>query len=105
LRERLLTRSTDDFAIAVLAMWSWIADILTFYQERAANEAYLRTAILPESVTSLAALLGYKIAPGAAAQADLVFLLEPNARLTIPAGLRVQSVPGPNEKPQKFETS
>ena len=104
LRNRLLTRSTDDFAIALLAMWSYIGDILTFYQERIANEAYLRTALLQESVVQLAALLDYKPAPGAAAEADLAFFLDKNKQVQIPVGFRVQSVPGQNEKPQKFET-
>jgi uncharacterized phage protein gp47/JayE len=104
LRDRWLTRSTDDFDIALLAMWAYVADILTFYQERIANEAYLRTALLQESVTALAALLDYKPAPGSAAEADLAFFLEQTKKLTIPVGLRVQSVPGQNEKPQKFET-
>ena len=104
LRNRLLTRSTDDFAIALLAMWSYIGDILTFYQERIANEAYLRTALLQESVVQLAALLDYKPAPGAAAETDLAFFLDKNKQVQIPVGFRVQSVPGQNEKPQKFET-
>lgn len=104
LRQRWLVRSTDDFGIALLAMWAYIADILTFYQERTANEAYLRTAVLQQSVTAVAALLDYKPAPGAAAEADLAFFLQPNAQLQIPVGLRVQSVPGQNQKPQKFET-
>ena len=104
LRERLLTRNTDDFGIALLAMWSYLGDILTFYQERIANEAFLRTALFQESINSLAALLGYKPAPGAAAEADLAFVLEDGKQLTIPIGQLVQSVPGPNEKPQKFET-
>src|SRR5947199_2352805 len=104
LRERWLTRSTDDFDIALLAMWAYVADILTFYQERIANEAYLRTALLQESVTALAALLDYKPAPGSAAEADLAFFLDKNKQVQIPVGLRVQSVPGQNEKPQKFET-
>ncbi len=104
LRARWLTRSTDDFDIALLAMWAYVADILTFYQERTANEAYLRTALLQEDITALAALLDYQPAPGAAAEADLAFFLDLNKKLTIPVGLRVQSVPGQNEKPQKFET-
>ena len=104
LRERLLTRSTDDFSIALLAMWAYVSDILTFYQERIANEAYLRTALLQESVVRLAALLDYKPAPGSAAEADLAFFLDKNKQVQIPVGLRVQSVPGQNEKPQKFET-
>src|SRR5262249_41675902 len=104
LRERWLTRSTDDFAIGLLAMWAYVGDILTFYEERIANEAYLRTAISQESVQMLAALLDYRPAPGAAAEADLAFFTELNQKVQIPIGLRVQSVPGQNEKPQKFET-
>jgi hypothetical protein len=104
LRTRLLTRKTDDFAIILLAMWAYLGDILTFYQERIANEAFLRTAILQESIVQLAALLDYKPAPGAAAEADLAFFLDKNKQVQIPIGLRVQSVPGQNEKPQKFET-
>jgi len=105
LRQTWLTRSTDDFGIAVLAMWAYVADILTFYQERIANEAYLRTAILQESVQRLAALLDYEPAPGSAAEADLAFFVEAGKQVQIPIGLRVQSVPGQGEKPQKFETS
>jgi uncharacterized phage protein gp47/JayE len=104
LRDRLLTRSMDDFGMALLAMWSCVGDILTFYQERIANEAYLRTALFQESIASLAALLGYRPAPGAAAEADLAFFLEDGKQATIPIGLLVQSVPGQDEKPQKFET-
>ncbi len=104
LRQTWLTRSTDDFGIDLLAMWAYVADILTFYQERIANEAYLRTALLQESVIRLAALLDYKPAPGSAAEADLAFVVQAGQQVQIPIGLRVQSVPGQNEKPQKFET-
>src|SRR5205823_3709397 len=91
-------------AISVLDMWAYLADILTFYQERTANEAYLRTALLKESVQRLAGLLDYRPAPGAAAVVLVAFTLEPARKLLIPAGQRVQSVPGENEKAQKFET-
>ena len=104
LRGRLLTRSTDDFGIALLAMWAYMGDILTFYQERIANESFLRTALFQESIASLAALLGYTPAPGAAAEVDLAFFLEDGKQVNVPVGLLVQSVPGQNEKPQKFET-
>jgi hypothetical protein len=39
-------RSSDDLGIAFIDMWAYLCDILTFYQERIANEHYLRTAIL-----------------------------------------------------------
>ncbi len=104
LRSYWTARNTSDYGIALLAMWAYVADILTFYQERIANEAFLRTALQPESVTALAALLGYKPSPGVAAEADLAFFLDKLKQVQIPIGLRVQSVPGQNEKPQKFET-
>jgi hypothetical protein len=97
-------RDEHDYGIALLAMWAYLADILTFYNERIANETYLRTAVHRESVMRLAALLDYRPAPGAAAVTYLAFTLEKGKTLTIPERLRVQSVPGPDEKPQKFET-
>ncbi|HSU39590.1 MAG TPA: baseplate J/gp47 family protein, partial [Polyangiaceae bacterium] len=100
----LTTRASDDPAIALLDLWAYVGDILTFYQERFANEAFLRTAREEQSVTWLAALLGYRPAPGAAAQTYVAFTLEPGKSVEIPVGLRVQSVPGQHEEPQKFET-
>jgi len=97
-------RSSDDFGIAFIDMWAYLCDILTFYQERTANEAYLRTAILPESVRKLAGLLDYRPSPGASASVDLAFIAEKDKQVSIPLQLQVQSVPGQNEKPQKFET-
>ena len=35
--------SSHDFSIALLDAWAAVADVLTFYQERLANESYLRT--------------------------------------------------------------
>src|SRR5262249_35805662 len=46
----LTTRDVDDFAIALIDAWATVADVLTFYQERIANESYLRTATEMRSV-------------------------------------------------------
>jgi hypothetical protein len=105
----LRTRDTSDFSIALLDAWSVVCDILTFYQERFANEAYLRTAVSQRSVFELARLVGYVPSPGVAASDILAFTLSsaPGSpdNVLIPAGTRVQSVPGPGERPQVFETS
>lgn len=102
-------REDDDFGVALIDLWAYVADVLTFYQERTANEAYLRTARHRDSLRRLAALLDYRPAPGVAATAYLAFLLQaptPSSPETvIRPGLRVQSVPGQDEKPQKFETT
>jgi hypothetical protein len=105
----LRTRDTTDFSIALLDAWAVILDILTFYQERFANEAFLRTAVGQRSVFELAALVGYAPSPGVAASTTLACTLSTvrgspdNVR--IPAGTRVQSIPGPGQTPQVFETS
>ncbi len=100
----LSTRQSDDYAITILELWSAIADILTFYQERSANEAFLRTASLRDSVLRMARMIGYELAPGSAATALLSFTADKGKQVQIPVGLRVQSVPGQDEKPQKYET-
>ena len=105
----LRTRDTTDFSIALLDAWAVALDILTFYQERFANEAYLRTAVDQRSVLELAGLVGYLPSPGVAASAALAFTLSsaPGSpdNVLIPAGSRVQSVPGPGQTAQIFETS
>src|SRR6185312_4491334 len=41
---KLTTRDPGDPSIAVLDAWAVVGDILTFYQERIANEGFLGTA-------------------------------------------------------------
>jgi hypothetical protein len=105
----LRTRDPGDFSIALLDSWATVLDILTFYTERLANEAFLRTAVEQRSVTDLAALVGYVPSAGVAASATLAFTLATApgspASVLIPAGTRVQSVPGPGQTAQVFETS
>jgi len=102
---RLKTRDRDDAAIAWLDSWATVAEVLTFYQERIANEGYLRTATERRSILELARLVGYRLRPGVAATVYLAFELEKNQNVEIPKGVRAQSLPGPGEMPQPFETS
>jgi hypothetical protein len=100
----LHTRIDSDYAITVLDLWAIVADVLTFYQERIANEGYLRTSRLRDSLLRLTRLIDYNLRPGLAATTLLSFTLEKNSAFTLAAGFQVQSVPGPGETPQKFET-
>lgn len=100
----LTTRESDDYAITILELWAAVGDVLTFYQERTANEFYLRTARERDSVLRLARLLDYRLAAGLAATVDLAFTLDDRAATRIPVGLKVMSVPGQDERPQFFET-
>jgi hypothetical protein len=104
--QKLKTRDSSDPAIALLDAWAMVADVLTFYQERIANEGYLRTATERRSIVELARLVGYKPRPGVAASVYLAYTLDDKSEpVEIPAGAKAQSVPGPGELPQTFETS
>jgi hypothetical protein len=122
---QLKARETNDFTIALLDSFSTVADVLTFYTERYQNESYLRTAQERLSVLNLAALVGYQMSPGVAASTYLAFTLDPTsgaygsvlaapttaqvlpdsaANVLVDVGTRVQSIPGPGETAQTFET-
>ncbi len=92
-----------DLALQMVEWWAYLADILTFYNERIANQSYLRTADLPESVQRLIRLLGYRPRPGIGATGVLAALLNGAAPFTLPQGLQLQSKPGPGKQPQLFE--
>lgn len=104
----LTIRDDDDSSIALIDAWACVLDVLTFYQERIANEGFLPTAVERSSVLELARAIGYELKPGVAASTFLAFTLE-NAPgtpgyATIDKGVKVMSIPGQNEKPQTFET-
>jgi hypothetical protein len=129
----LTTRSDDDPTIALLDAWSVVLDVLTFYQERIANEGFLRTATEHRSVLELARAIGYELNPGVSAGTYLSFIIEdvigspsvaplptgpktPSAPtqgastynagiVTLPVGTQVQSVPPQGQTSQTFETS
>ena len=103
------TRVDADLTIALLDAWATVADVLSFYTERIANEGFLRTATEFRSVQELAHSIGYEPRPGVAAGTYLAFTVEdgpgaPND-VPIPAGTRAQSNPDGDELPQTFETS
>jgi len=109
---RLTTRETDDPAIGLLDAAALVADVLSFYSERIANEGFLRTAIERMSVLELARQIGYELGPGVAAETYLAFNVEDRAvqpgrpaDALVPKGTRVQSLPTGGGFPQTFETA
>ncbi|MDF0515742.1 putative baseplate assembly protein [Bradyrhizobium yuanmingense] len=101
----LKTREPEDPAIALLDAWAMVADVLTFYQERIANEGFLRTAVERRSVLELATLVGATLRPGVSATVNVAYTLDQNSAATIPVGSRVQSLPVQDQLPQMFEVS
>jgi hypothetical protein len=105
---KLTTREDDDPVIAILDAWAVTLDVLTFYQERIANEGFLRTATERRSLLELARTIGYELRPGVAASTWLAFTLDGSPgsppEVIIPGGTRAQSLPTKTELPQSFET-
>src|SRR5687768_4171661 len=64
--QALTTRALDDPAIALLDACAITADVLSFYQERIANEGFLGVATERRSVLELARAIGYELTPGVA---------------------------------------
>lgn len=82
---------TGDFGMLLVDMMSYIGDNQSYYQDRAASEAFLGTATLPESVLQLSALLGYTPAAALAATTTVTFASDASASaaIDIPAATQV----------------
>ncbi|WP_313341514.1 putative baseplate assembly protein [Stenotrophomonas sp.] len=104
--QALTTRDPADPALALLDAWACVGDVLTFYQERIANEGYLRTAVQRRSLVELARLVGYQPRAGVSASVHLSYNVDTQQAeaVDVPLGTRAQSIPGPDELPQMFET-
>ena len=98
-------RAPDDPAIALLEGAAVVGDILTFYQQLYANEAYLRTARWRESIGDLVRLLGYRLAPGLGGQATFAFSVRGEQPIPIPAGFPLKAQVTGLDSPAVFETS
>ncbi|MBO1350455.1 MAG: hypothetical protein EBE86_025155 [Hormoscilla sp. GUM202] len=104
----LTTSHGNDPAIALLDGWATVMEVLTFYQERIANEGFINTATERRSVLELSRTVGYELDPGVAASTYLAFTIDASDNvpeiITVPEGVRVESVPIADEQPQVFET-
>ena len=97
-------REPDDPGIALLEGAAILGDILTFYQEVYANEAYLRTAHWRESVAELVRLLGYRLAPGLGGRGTFAFEVKGTRAISVTAGFGIKADLAGSEQPAEFET-
>ena len=98
-------REGDDPGIALLEGASVLGDILTFYQELYANEAFLRTAQWRESVGDLVRLVGYRLSPGLAGSSSFAVEVKKGDPITIPAGFQVKAQLEGSDTKMEFETT
>jgi predicted phage baseplate assembly protein len=104
----LRDRTIADPTVGLLDAWASAGDVIGFYLDRIAQEGYLESASDDGSVVALAEMLGQRPALGTAATVQLAYTLndEPlDQAALLESGLLSQSVPGPDEHPQTFETT
>lgn len=105
LLENWTHREGDDPGIALLEGASVLGDILAFYQDIYANEAFLRTAAWRESVSDLVRLVGYRLSPGLGGSASFAVEVKKGDPITIPAGFQVKAQLEEFDAKMEFETS
>jgi hypothetical protein len=98
-------RAGQDFAIVLADACAYLSDVLGFYQDCRANEAFVRTAVLPGSIADLTALVNYVPDPGVAASALEVFTLIAGKSGTLPAGFAIETAPKGQQPALIFETT
>jgi uncharacterized phage protein gp47/JayE len=95
-------RSEADFGIVLIELFAYMADILSYYQDRVANESFLATAQERRSVIQHLRLIGYELAPASPASAKLALAFTvDNARTGL---VKIQrgdqfSTPSTDERP------
>jgi len=97
-------RASDDPGIALLESASILGDILTFYQDLYANEAFLRTAQWRDSVSQLVRLLGYRLKPGLGGQGRFAFEVKGMSTVTVPANFPLKAQLEGSTDTYDFET-
>ena len=87
-------RSPGDFGIVLLELFAYVGDVINFYSDRIANEAFIGTAQQRQSVLNLAQLLDYAPHGNVAAGVTLTFTIaQPmSTPILIPANTQVSTL-------------
>lgn len=83
------SRNSSDFGVLLVDLWSYFADVLHYYIDRAAGEAFITTATQRESLLSLASLFDYnpQLQRSSTATVTVIGTNVPAGQtITIPAG-------------------
>lgn len=92
-----------DLGVMLLEMWAYVLDVLSFYDARLAERAYLGTAPEPDTVAEIVSLLGYEPRPALAAAVQLALEVRGDAPVAMSARTGFRSEALDTEPPQVFE--
>ena len=96
----------SDFGTLLLELFAYMGDVMHFYIDRTASEAFLGSAIRQQSVLYIANMLGYTPIGQQSASVTLEFTLDANSTETvvIPKGTRVHNAASNADDLIIFET-
>lgn len=96
-----------DFGTLLLELFAYMGDVLHFYVDRTASEAFLGTALRRQSVLYIADMLGYTPIGQQSAIVGLDWSLSPDALapVTLPAGTRIHNNAPSADELIVFETN
>ena len=83
------SRESSDFGIVMIELFSYMGDILNFYIDRSANEAFISTASQKENVMQLSSLLSYKPTEATPSTVTLTFQNSTASPIVVPKGTKV----------------
>jgi hypothetical protein len=83
----------SDFGTLIIELFAYMGDVMHFYIDRTASEAFLGTALRRQSVLYIADMLGYTPIGQQSASVDLEFSLDVNATdvVVLPVGTRIHN--------------
>jgi Baseplate J-like protein len=84
-------REPSDFGMTLLELFSYMGDILNYYIDRSANEAFIGTASQRDSVLQLSRLLGYNPTENVASTVTLTFYNSTGSTIVVPAKTQVST--------------
>lgn len=98
-------RSPGDFGIVMLELFAYMGDVLNYYSDRIANEAFIATAQQRQSVINLANLLDYTPHSNVSATCTLQFYIQSPSPVPVlvPAHTQVSTILSGNQS-VTFET-
>lgn len=94
-------RESSDFGVLLVDLWAYMSDVLHYYVDKAAGEAFITTATQREALLSLASLFDYSPQLQTASEATVTFSgvnVPAGQTIAIPAGTVLVS-PATSESP------
>lgn len=89
-----VNRDPNDFAMVLIEEFAYLGDILSYYTDRLADEAYLPTARNRGSILNIADMLSYRPDQGQPSTVTLTIGVVPGSgRVFVPAGTKFSTVP------------